>query len=81
MKEYFSLSTGVKGSRLFVFFAGMYCILLIMSNILAGAKLVQLFGFLTIAGGTVLFPLSYIINDLLSEVYGLKRTRLVHSQY
>jgi uncharacterized integral membrane protein (TIGR00697 family) len=77
MKEYFSLSTGVKGSRLFVFFAGMYCILLIMSNILAGAKLVQLFGFLTIAGGTVLFPLSYIINDLLSEVYGLKRTRIV----
>lgn len=66
-----------KGRRLFMPLAALYCVLLIMSNILAGAKLINFYGVLTIAGGTIIFPASYVINDAMSEVYGLKVFRRV----
>lgn len=46
---------------------------LLISNV-ASTKIVQLFG-LTFDGGTLLFPLSYIFADILTEVYGYKKTR------
>jgi queuosine precursor transporter len=48
---------------------------LIISNV-ASAKIVT-FGFFTFDGGTLLFPLSYIFGDILTEVYGYKRSRKV----
>lgn len=47
--------------------------LLVISNIVA-VKLIA-FGPLTVDGGVFLFPLVYIIGDVLAEVYGLKATR------
>lgn len=72
-----NIAIDTPGSRLFAFFSCMYCVLLVMSNVLAGAKLVLLFGVLTISGGTTIFPISYIINNVLAEVYGLKRTKSI----
>lgn len=46
---------------------------LLISNV-ASTKIVQLLG-LTFDGGTLLFPLSYIFADILTEVYGYKKTR------
>jgi len=48
---------------------------LIISNV-AATKVVQLgpFGF---DGGTLLFPLAYIFGDVLTEVYGYRRSRRV----
>lgn len=46
---------------------------LIISNV-ASAKIVD-FGWFTFDGGTILFPLSYIFGDILTEVYGYKNTR------
>ncbi len=46
---------------------------LLISNI-ASTKIVAL-SFLTFDGGTLLFPLSYIFGDVLTEVYGFKRAR------
>src|SRR3989344_2901650 len=48
---------------------------LLISNI-ASTKLVDLRWFV-FDGGTLLFPLSYIFGDILTEVYGYKRARSV----
>lgn len=48
---------------------------LLISNITA-TKLVELFGF-PFDGGTLLFPLSYIFGDILTEVYGYARSRRI----
>jgi queuosine precursor transporter len=48
---------------------------LIISNV-ASSKIVN-FGLFTFDGGTLLFPLSYIFGDILTEVYGYKKSRKV----
>ena len=55
---------------------------LVVSNIASSAKIVDLkislFGFaLAFDAGTILFPLGYIFGDILTEVYGFKRSRRV----
>jgi uncharacterized integral membrane protein (TIGR00697 family) len=61
---------------------------LITSNVASSAKIVDmgisLFGFwkipsvrLAFDGGTILFPVSYIFGDILTEVYGFKAARRV----
>ncbi len=55
---------------------------LVVSNIASSAKIVDL-GFslygvsMAFDGGTLLFPVSYIFGDILTEVYGLKAARRV----
>ncbi|HET7091911.1 MAG TPA: VUT family protein, partial [Thermomicrobiales bacterium] len=48
---------------------------LLISNV-ASTKIVQM-GPFQFDGGTVLFPLSYIFGDVLTEVYGFRRSRRV----
>ncbi len=48
---------------------------LLISNV-ASAKIIDLRWFV-FDGGTLLFPLSYIFGDILTEVYGYKRTKQV----
>ena len=48
---------------------------LLISNV-ASTKIVD-FGWFTFDGGTLLFPLSYIFGDILTEVYGYKNTKRV----
>lgn len=60
----------------------LFVTVLIMSNILSSAKIVDwgisLFGIpLAFDAGTILFPVSYIFGDILTEVYGYKRSRRV----
>jgi uncharacterized integral membrane protein (TIGR00697 family) len=55
---------------------------LITSNIASSAKIVDLgfsiFGIrLAFDGGTLLFPLSYVFGDILTDVYGFKASRRV----
>ncbi|MDR0663249.1 MAG: queuosine precursor transporter [Spirochaetaceae bacterium] len=55
---------------------------LILSNVASSAKIVDLgfsiFGLpLAFDGGTLLFPLSYVVGDILTEVYGFKASRRV----
>ncbi len=54
---------------------GLFVAVLLISNIVS-TKIVAL-GPLTFDGGTLLFPLAYIFGDILTEVYGYKRTRRV----
>ncbi len=48
---------------------------LIISNI-ASSKITQI-GPMSLDGGTILFPLTYIFGDILTEVYGFKKARKV----
>lgn len=53
----------------------LFVTVLLISNV-ASTKIVAL-GPLTFDGGTILFPLSYIFGDILTEVYGYSRSRKV----
>ncbi|WP_010262641.1 queuosine precursor transporter [Treponema primitia] len=55
---------------------------LVVSNVASSAKIVDLgfslFGIrLAFDGGTLLFPLSYVFGDILTEVYGFRTSRRV----
>jgi uncharacterized integral membrane protein (TIGR00697 family) len=55
---------------------------LVVSNVASSAKIVDLgfslFGIrLAFDGGTLLFPLSYVFGDILTEVYGFRASRRV----
>ncbi|MDO8740440.1 MAG: queuosine precursor transporter [Candidatus Woesearchaeota archaeon] len=54
---------------------GLFVAVLLISNI-ASSKILNL-GPFTFDGGTILFPLAYIFGDVLTEVYGYKRSRKV----
>ena len=54
---------------------GLFVAVLLISNI-ASTKILNL-GTFTFDGGTILFPLSYIFNDVLTEVYGYRQSRRV----
>lgn len=51
----------------------VFCALLLISNI-GAVKLIQI-GPLVFDGGAILFPLTYIIDDILAEIYGFKNSR------
>ena len=55
--------------------AVIFVSVLLISNV-ASSKIVAL-GPFDFDGGTLLFPLSYIFGDVMTEVYGYKRTRKV----
>lgn len=71
--------------RIFKYFdliMALFVTVLIVSNIASSAKIidwgVSIFGLpLAFDGGTILFPISYIFGDVLTEVYGFKRSRRV----
>lgn len=48
---------------------------LIIAN-LTSVKLIDI-GPFTFDGGTIIFPISYILGDILTEIYGLRKARMV----
>lgn len=58
--------------KLLPYITGFFVCTLIISNILA-TKMVAV-GPFVFDGGTLIFPFSYIISDLLAEVYGFRQT-------
>lgn len=52
-----------------------FCVCLIAANLLE-TKIIQI-GFVTITAGFLIFPVSYIINDCIAEVWGFRRARLI----
>lgn len=60
-------------SSYFELLAIVFVAVLIVSNI-ASVKIVDIAGFIFDAG-TVLFPISYIIGDIITEIYGFARMR------
>jgi queuosine precursor transporter len=71
-----------KQFRYFDLIMAVFVTVLVVSNVASSAKIVD-WGFsifdvrMAFDGGTLLFPVSYIFGDILTEVYGYKRSRRV----
>ena len=52
-----------------------FCVCLILANLLA-TKQIQ-FGPLNLTAGVLVFPISYVVNDCITEVWGYRRSKLV----
>jgi uncharacterized integral membrane protein (TIGR00697 family) len=65
----------VPGYKYFDLIMALFVAVLLISNI-ASSKILEL-GPFTFDGGTLLFPISYIFGDILTEVYGYRRSRRV----
>ena len=62
-------------SVLFMLFSILFCVCLIAANVLETKQLS--FGPISITGGLIVFPISYIINDCVCEVWGYSKARLL----
>lgn len=65
----------IRISVTFMLLAVTFCVCLIVSNLME-IKTVDL-GPLTITAGVIVFPISYILNDCIVEVYGFIKARMV----
>ena len=64
-----------KVSVIFLLLAVLFNVCLVASNLL-GTKLINVFG-ISVTGGLMIFPISYIINDCVAEVWGYRKARLL----
>lgn len=68
--------------RYFDLILALFVTVLLLSNLLSSAKIIDL-GFslgplsLIFDAGTLVFPISYIFGDILTEIYGFRRSRRV----
>lgn len=53
----------------------MFCVCLVAANLLE-TKVIQL-GPVAVTAGLIVFPVSYIINDCIAEVWGFRKARLI----
>lgn len=60
-------------SQVFIVASTLFCMCLVMANVLS-TKIVTIFG-ADIDGGFIFFPVTYIINDVITEVYGTRAAR------
>ena len=72
----------IRTYRFYDLVMALFVTVLITSNIASSAKITDwgfsLFGVqMAFDAGTLLFPISYIFGDVLTEVYGFKRSRRV----
>lgn len=67
------ISSAHTSYRYYSFVGIAFVVILLISNTVA-SKLVQL-GPFSVAGGIILFPISYIFGDILTEVYGYRGSR------
>lgn len=68
-------SSSTNTSFRFTTLVTLFCVILVISNI-ASTKMTQFAG-LTLDGGTILFPISYIFGDIFAEVYGWKISKKI----
>ena len=62
-------------SVLFMLFSILFCVCLIAANVLETKQISV--GSISLTGGLIVFPVSYIINDCVCEVWGYGNARLV----
>lgn len=60
-------------TRVYAYLMGIFCASIIISNILATKTLE--FEFIALPCSILTFPVLFIVNDILSEIYGYKMTR------
>ncbi|GAB4573628.1 MAG: queuosine precursor transporter [Rhodothalassiaceae bacterium] len=68
--------SGPRVYRYYDFAMAAFVAVLICSNLIGAAKVADIGGF-AFGAGVLFFPLSYVLGDVLTEVYGYKRARRV----
>ncbi|MCR4656399.1 MAG: queuosine precursor transporter [Lachnospiraceae bacterium] len=63
-------------SLLFLILTAIYITCLLLSNLVAG-KMWALTQSITLPAAVILFPVTYILGDVFTEVYGFKNTRII----
>lgn len=78
---YTAPAIGPRRYRYYDFCMAAFVALLLLSNLIGAAKPAQLelpwVGVVTFGAGILFFPLSYVLGDVLTEVYGYARARRV----
>ncbi len=67
----------MKTYRYYDFVMAAFVTVLICSNLIGPAKIVQIGGWPAFGAGVLFFPISYVFGDVLTEVYGYARARRV----
>ena len=62
--------------RYYDFLMAATCVIIVCSNIIGAGKVADVGGF-TLGAGVLFFPLSYVLGDVMTEVYGYARARRV----
>lgn len=65
-----------KLSVAFVVMGMLFTVCLVTSNLLE-TKLFHVFGSINLTCGFIVFPISYILNDCIAEVWGFRKARLI----
>ena len=65
-------------SKVFLFLAVLFVSCILISNILA-SKLISIFG-ISMTGGVLVFPISYLLGDIITEIYGFKNSKRPHKK-
>ena len=63
-------------SRMFVTITAIYVACLVLSNLVAG-KMWAVSGSITLPAAVILFPVTYILGDVFTEVYGFKKASYI----
>ena len=62
-------------SEIFVFISIIFVSCILISNILA-SKIINVFG-ISMTSGVLVFPISYVLGDVMTEIYGYEKTKKV----
>ena len=62
--------------RYYDFAMAATCVIIVCSNIIGAGKVATVAGF-SLGAGVLFFPLSYVLGDIMTEVYGYARARRV----
>lgn len=54
----------------------LFCICLVAANLLE-TKVFKVYGSVSLTCGFIVFPISYILNDVIAEVWGYRKARLI----
>ena len=71
------MSEAQRSYHYYDFVMAAFVTVLICSNLVGPAKIVQLEGWPAFGAGVLFFPISYVFGDILTEVYGYARARRV----
>ena len=63
-------------SEMFTILGMIFVAALIVSNLIAG-KMWSVFADITVPASVILFPVTYMLADVFTEIYGFRRTRII----
>ena len=70
------MKTNKQVSVFFMLAGILFCICLVAANLLE-TKVFRVWGSISLTCGFIVFPISYILNDVIAEVWGYRKARLI----